>query len=466
MSRPETTIYRSDHILGNVGELTPDLYRSWGRTLGRLSHTQSGISVGSDCRESSQTFRASLKAGLADVGVRVLDLGIVPIVGALFSLHVHNVGGTVYVSGLGASPTFNGLRWILADSPRFLQEQCQTLRQEAEQGLPPLDVEQCKIGQDHSFLQDWIDWHQRIWFDTPKVSLRVIVDPLHGPWSRLLRRALQIIFPMMLFEAIHDEPDPQYGGLIPCALNPGSIKQLCREVDIGRADMGIAIDGETGSISFCDDHGIPLTVHELSWLMLQSYATAIPGEKVLHTTVCPEIFLEEIKRLGGTPVLAPISNAGFIGHMQETNAILGFDHRGRYFGRSCFGQHLSFFAICWLIDYLARRQIRLSEFRRTVPPCFATQELKIPWAEPKDVAKLLKAKWNVKPEKTVDGLRFSGANGHMSLREDRDYVQLAFQFEAKSQQMLDQMVEECISALNDTELAKPLSNAKYRVSCV
>ncbi|MCL2120505.1 MAG: hypothetical protein FWH27_18990, partial [Planctomycetaceae bacterium] len=146
-------------------------------------------------------------------------------------------------------------------------------------------------------------------------------------------------------------------------------------------------------------------------------------------------------------------------------AILGFDNTGRFFARMCDGYYISFFAICWLIDYLAQHRIRLSEFRRTIPPCFATPELKTPWDEPKDIIKLLKAKWNVKPEKTIDGVRFSGPNGHVNLREDRSYAQLAFQFGAKNRQMLDQMVDECVSALNDTELAKLLGDAYQTGAC-
>ena len=463
MPRPETTIYRSDHILGKAdGELTPELYRSWGRTLGRLSCVKGCIAVGSDGRESSEVFRIALKEGFADAGVCVLDLGIVPHVATLFAVHWCGAKGAAYVSGIGTPWTFNGLRWILPESPLSPQEQCRILRHDAEQDLPPRDVERCVKGRNHSFLQDWINWHQQIWFDTPQVPLRIIVDPLHGPWAQLLRRALQVIFPAIVFEAIHDEAHPQYGGLVPNAHDPESIKQLCREVDIRHADLGIAIDGETGGFSLCDGHGVPLSVNELSWLMLQSYATAIPGEKVLHTTVLPEIFVEEIRRLGGTPILTPISSPGFVEQMRQTGAILGFDHTGRFFSRTCNGYYISFFAVCWLIDYLARQRTNVAEFRRTVPPCFATQELKTPWDEPTSIAKLLKAKWNVKPEKTINSLRFVGPNGPMTLREDHDYGLLAFQFEAKNRQMLDQMIDECISALEDTELAATLIGAFQR----
>jgi phosphomannomutase len=270
-----------------------------------------------------------------------------------------------------------------------------------------------------------------------------------------------VIFSFFVFEAIHDEAHPQYGGLVPHALNAKSVKQLGTEVDLRRADMGIAIDGETGCFSLCDDNGVMLSPHELSWLLLHSYATAIPGDKVLHTTVLPEIFVQEIRRLGGTPVLTPISLMNFREQMLKTDAIFGFDHLGRYYGRTCQGYYISFFAICWFIDFMSRQRIRLSELRRTVPPCFSTQELNTPWEEPKKIAKLLKEKWNVKPTNTIDGLRFTGPNSFINLREDRDYARLVFHFEAKNRQILDQMAAECVSTLGDTPIAVALDDA-YR----
>jgi len=171
--------------------------------------------------------------------------------------------------------------------------------------------------------------------------------------------------------------------------------------------------------------------------------------------------LEEVRRLGGKPVLAPISLMSFPYPMRQTNALIGFDHLGRYSARVCRGHYVSFFALCWLLDFLAQRRIRLSEFCQTIPPCFATQELKTPWHEPKNIVKLLKAKWNVKPENTIDGIRFFGPNGHVNLREVRDYAQLAFQFEATSRPMLDQMISECAAALEKSGLDRALLDS-YR----
>jgi len=461
MSRPITSIYRADHILGNIEELTTELYRSWGRTLGRLSRVNEGFAVGSDGRESSKMFLDALKEGLADVGVGVLDLGIVPHIATLFALLRDTTDGCAYVSGIGMPYTFNGLRWGLTKCPLSFPEVCETLREDAEQGFVPSEEQRCEVGRFYSFLQDWIDWHQETWFDTPKVPLHVIIDPLHGPWSRLARQALQVIFPYMVFEAIHDDLDPHYGGLIPNAHCAESIKQLCHEVDIRRADFGIVLAGETGRFSVCDDQGVPLSTNELFWLTLQSLADAISGEKVLHTITFPAVLLEEVRRLGGEPVLAPSSLMSFPYPMRQTNALVGFDHLGRCFARVCRGHYVSFFAVCWLLDFLARRRVRLSELRQTFPPCFATQELQTPWRELKDVAKLLQAKWNVKPAKTIDGIRFSGPHGHLNLREVRDYSQLAFQFEATNRQMLTQMIYECATAIEKTELDQSLLDA-YR----
>ncbi len=460
MSRPEATIYRSDHIVGLTdGELTQELYQSWGRTLGRLAGAGTRIALGSDVRESSALFKAALKAGFNDVGVDVDDLGDVPHLATLYSALRLRADGIAYVSGLGWPSPYNGLCWGLNNSPFSHLEQSQILKEEAEKGSVPPILEKPGVSRDVNLLFEWVAWHQAIWFDTPKVPFRIILDPLHGTWAGLLRRSLQMIFPYMVFEAIHDSPDPGFGGLVPFCRNVASIERICSEVDIRRADMGFVLDGDTGCFTVIDDHGVPLSSWELSWLMLQSYASAVHGESVVYTSTFPAMFLTEIRRLGGHPIQTPISHAGFVKTMQETNSVLGFDHCGRFFSRSCEGHYITFFAICWLIDYLARLQTSLSDYRQTIPPCFATLELATPWQEPEEVIERLAGKWNVTSETTLDGWRFSGPNGRANVREVRDFAELHFQFEAKNRLMLDQMVGECVSALDGMGIGSALWDA-------
>ncbi len=465
MARPETTIYHNDCIVGRVGEdLTPELFHVWGRSLARLAANTDNIVVGCDGRESSCIYKKALMEGLNDAGVDLIDLGEIPKVAVYYARRRLQADGGAYVSGNGMSYDYNGLTWHLDKSPLPFAEQIQSVRNETETAPPTSDIKRRGTVRTSNFLSDWIEWHHGIWYDTPPTPFRVVLDPLNSVWAGLLRKMCQIIFPHMLFEAIHDKADGQFCGHDPSCRNQDSVRHLGTEVDIRRAHMGFAIDADTDCFTLVDDHGTPFSTYELSWLMLQSLNGGVQGEKIVHTEIFPQLFANAVRRLGGKLVRAPMQGEAFVETMKKTEATFGFDHGGRYCSRGTTGQYISFFAICWLLDYWARQRplVPLSVLRKSFPVCCASQELTVPWNDPKDVVKKLAAKWNTSPYETEDGIQFSGPNGRVHLREIRDNVQLGLFFEATDRRMLNQMVVETASVLDDIDGSGSVLLDRYR----
>ncbi len=460
MKKPETTIYRADHIVGRIdSDLTPELYRSWGRSLGRLITTSKSFIVSSDGRDSSVTYKAALIEGLNDEGIDVIDIGKVPLIIALFTIFVHETAGNAHVAGFQHPSDLNGLCWNITGTSLEREEQVRVLQRESlkEFAQPP-----CKPrGRSRSgdAVSDWIAWQQENWFDTPKVPMLIVIDPLYDTWAGLFRRALQLVFPHIVAEAIHDELDSQYGGLVPFCRNPESIQTLCTEVEVRRADMGIAIDGDTGCLTIINALGTPLSINEQNWLMLQSFASSLAGEKVIHTGIFPELFLDEVRRLGGVPVQAKMEHEDFLQTMQRTRAIIGFDHCGRVFSRISAGHYITFMGMCWLIDHISRSAITFGEFCKTIPPCHATQELMIPWCDLDDLIPRLRARWNVEP--TIDGFGVNTSNGRIHIREVRDFALVAFQFSAKNRRQLDELVDDFITLLKELDQSGELGQSLF-----
>ncbi len=68
------SIYKPCDIRGPESELSPSLYRSWGRALGGKLEAGATFLVGGDVRLSTPVFCAALIEGLCQVGMRVIDL--------------------------------------------------------------------------------------------------------------------------------------------------------------------------------------------------------------------------------------------------------------------------------------------------------------------------------------------------------------------------------------------------------
>jgi len=73
------SIYKPCDIRGQVaGELTPELYRRWGQTLGSWLPGMAKFVVGGDGRDSTPAFQEALIDGLCAAGLDVINLGQLP----------------------------------------------------------------------------------------------------------------------------------------------------------------------------------------------------------------------------------------------------------------------------------------------------------------------------------------------------------------------------------------------------
>ncbi len=458
LDQPEVSFYRSNHIRGLADEeLTPELYYRWGRSLGRLSKMREDITVASDCRESSSRFKSALIDGFSEAGVSVFDLGAVPHLISLSTMLHRGTAGYAFVSGFDYPHIYNGLCWNLLHSKLTREQQVAILRYEAEHtAIPPCSTKERGIARPLKVVPEWIEWHRQIWHDTPKVPFRILLDPLHGTWSNLLRPALQVIFPAMTFESLHDSPEPDFGGLKPNCRDRESLSALCTEVVNRKMDMGFALDGDSGCFTLVDQTGVPFDANELCFLVLRSFFHAIHREKIVHTACCPEALLKKIQYLGGIPILSSMRTDAFYRTMKSEDAALGIDHRGRFYARFCRGYYITMFAIAWLLDYLSRDRLSLTKFRQELPKMYATQELTIPWAPPETIVSRLGKRWKTLPEPTPDGFQFRTEKSRLHFREIRDYALLGFQFESEDEASLLQTIDQCAASLEESNLAVPL----------
>ena len=107
------SIYKPCGIRGDADrELSADLYRSWGRSLGSELSANAKFVVGGDMRASTPRFLAALVEGLCQAGLDVVDLGQIPTPMIYYARHRLNAEGCAVVTGSHRPGNVNGLRWI------------------------------------------------------------------------------------------------------------------------------------------------------------------------------------------------------------------------------------------------------------------------------------------------------------------------------------------------------------------
>src|SRR3989454_1159810 len=135
-SRLNPAIFREYDIRGVAEkDFDADFARRLGQTFGTLA-AETGrrvVSVGRDCRLTSDAYAAAVAAGIASAGVSVLDIGVCPTPLMYFSLFHWDLDGGIQVTGSHNPADYNGFKLCLGKEALH-GGQIQDLRRRLEAG--------------------------------------------------------------------------------------------------------------------------------------------------------------------------------------------------------------------------------------------------------------------------------------------------------------------------------------------
>ena len=445
------SIYKPCDIRGRVAnELRPELYRSWGLALGRQLEPKAKFLVGGDLRGSTPGFLTALVDGLCGAGLDVVELGLLPTPMVYYAKRRLRAAGCAIVTASHNPAALNGLKWMLGERPPDA-EQVEMLQSEADLGERPSPDRPRSAPRALDVSLDYLAWIQDAWMDAREAQLRVVLDPGHGCWAARARRYLQAIFPHCLFSAIHDSPDPQFGGRIPDCSRPGLMHELSDAVYQERAHVGIAFDGDGDRVGFVDDEGTALVAEEATWVLLQSVGAELAGRPFVYDLKFSDRIPEAAARLGAEPLVERSGHTFLRTRMLQTGAVFGAEISGHYFFRALDGGDDGLFTACQMIAHLARREATLAELRRRCPPVFVTPDLRVHLQPGRggEVIELVRAAWSDYPQTTLDGVRVDFPDGWALTRSSVTESALTFRFEATDGAKLPEIVRSFCHPLGD-----------------
>jgi len=436
------SIYKPCDIRGIAAtELTAELYRRWGLALGAQVEPAAKFVVGGDVRASTPEFLDALIKGLCQAGVDLVDLGPLPTPMIYYAKRRLRAAGCAIVTASHNPAEVNGLKWMIGDRPPSRQD-VRALRQAAEQRRPKRDSRRATKPRGLDVTFDYVAWLQETWMDAPPMPRPVVLDAMHGVWARRARRYLQAIFPHSIFSAIHDEPDGSFAGRIPDCSRTELLEDLSQAVYQQRAALGIAFDGDGDRVAFVDDDGNPLTAEEATWVLLQSFAGELAGERFVYDLKFSDRVAEAARQLGAEPLVERSGHTFLRKRMLAAKARFGAETSGRYFFRELDGGDDGLLAACRMIANLARSGKSLSRLRGKCPEVFVTPDLRVgvKARQSRAVIRQVQASFAKYPQTEIDGVRVEFPGGWALVHSSGSEPALTFRFEAADGPGLSKLV--------------------------
>ncbi|MDH5767955.1 MAG: phosphomannomutase, partial [Nitrospirota bacterium] len=239
-----------------------------------------------------------------------------------------------------------------------------------------------------------------------------------------------------------------------------NIKDLISKVTSSGADIGISYDGDADRIGVVNEKGEAVWGDRLMIIfakdIIESQTSRVKSQEkpiFVGEVKCSQVMYDEIKRLGGNPLMWKAGHSLIKNKMKETGAVLGGEMSGHiFFADRYLGYDDAIYASLRLLEILSKngRPFSLGRLLRDIPESISTPEIR--YECPDDikfkVVERVKKAFVDYPLNDIDGIRINFDTGWGLIRASNTQPALVMRFEAKDEGSLREIKEFVEGRLN------------------
>jgi len=429
-------VFREYDVRGIVGEeLTEDFVHDLGRAIGTYAAARGvkSMTLGRDCRLSSDAFRLAMKNGLVSTGLHVTDIGLCATPMLYFSIRHFKTDGGVMVTGSHNPPEFNGFK-ICVGPDTIYGDDIQDLRRIMEKGVY---ISASGSSDEREIARPYEDYlFKNV---TVEKELRIAVDAGNGVGG---------LFSIPLFERLgcrviplFCDVDGTFPNHFPDPTVPENLSELIAHVRTSGADAGIAFDGDADRIGLVTNRGDILYGDEILILFARQVLIEHPGAAVIGEVKCSQKLFDDIEKHGGRPIMWKAGHSLIKGKMKEEKALLAGEMSGHmFFADRYFGFDDAIYSAARLLEILSRTEKKLSDILSDVPKTFSTPEIRIECPDSikfevvETLKQIFRKTYNIID---IDGVRIPFDDGWGLIRPSNTQPVLVLRFEAQTEDRLE-----------------------------
>ena len=422
---------RSYDLRGIVGRtLDPQDAHGLGRAFAALARGSGKrkIAVSRDGRISSPELERELVRGLVEGGMHVfrMPLGATPLVS--FTVHRLGLDGGIMVTGSHNPADQNGFKLHLGDP--VYGDALGALWEVDPVSAPGGDMTEIDLAEDYlAALAAEVPGPVSAAWDSGNGATGEMVERLIG---RLPGRH-STLFTGIDGSFPNHHPDPSV---------PENLRDLSAAVSREGCELGIAFDGDGDRIGLVDAAGEIVWADQLILLLARDLLRERPGSAIVADVKSSGTLFDGIAAAGGRPVMGPSGYVLVREAMLRERAPLAGEMSGHIF----FGDRWHFaddglYVAVRTLGALARAGLTLRQFRKSLPPTFATPEMRLPCPDERKAEVLAGVAARIEHARIdrTDGLRVMEEDGWWLLRASGTEPKLTARCEAATPEGLERL---------------------------
>jgi len=445
-------IFRAYDIRGIVGK---DIDESIATTMGKAIGTYllknfegNNVVVGMDNRLHSEGLKKALVEGLLSVGCNVTDIGMSTSPMMYWAVYNGDYCGGIEVSASHNPKEYNGFKIVGTKAYPVAGAEIDKIKEIAfsksfESGSGVFVAEDIE----ERYLKDIAG---KIHLEK---KLKVVVDTGNGVAGKFAPKLYRMLGCEV--EEVFCNLDGTFPNHVPNPEHEANLLDAEKAVVRTMADIGIGIDGDGDRVGLIDNEGKFLSSDYTIIFLARDYLPRHPGDQVLVDVKSSQNVLDEIKRLGGKPLLYKTGHSLIKLKMRADNLILGGEFSGHlYVFENYYPFDDSMYSSSKIIEILSKSSEPMSEQFKSLRTLYATDllELGCPDAIKFEVMdKVVKTFEKTHEVNAIDGARVAFPDGWAIVRASNTSPTLTFRAEGNSKANLKIVLNEMLNVLNGFE---------------
>jgi phosphomannomutase len=412
------------------------------------------VAVGYDGRLTSPELEQALVEGLSASGIQVARIGLGPTPMLYYTATKLETDGAIMVTGSHNPPDYNGFKMMWGRKPFFGEQILQIGRlaaagdvvAEAKGGAQPVDIADDYVAR---LLADW---------DGGDRMLKVVWDNGNGAAGDVLEKLVGSLPGEHL--VLNGAIDGRFPAHHPDPTVPANLVELIAKVRAGKADIGIAFDGDADRIGLVDDTGEIMFGDQLMVLLSRDVLKEHPGATIIADVKASQVLFDEIGKAGGVPLMWKTGHSLIKSKMAETGSPLAGEMSGHiFFADRWYGFDDALYAAVRTLGIVARMDGKLSDVRKALPHVINTPEVRFDCDDARKFAVIQEVAARLEAEgaevSRTDGVRVQTPDGWWLLRASNTQAVLVARCEATTEAGLDRLKAALVGQLSGSGLGTP-----------
>ena len=404
-----------------------------GRAFGAILQGRGGKSavVGYDGRLTSPELEAALVEGLTKSGIDVKRVGRGPTPMLYFAGATQGVDAALMITGSHNPPEYNGIKMTLGGKS-FFGEDIQKLGQVASSGA---FVDGDGKAEAIDVFEDYVQRMMQDFHGTQELT--VAWDPGNGAAGEVVAELIKRL--PGTHHIINETIDGTFPAHHPDPTVEKNLDQLKALVAEHNCDIGFGFDGDGDRIGMIDSQGRVLWGDQIMVLAAREVLADEPGATIIADVKASQVFVDEIKRLGGEPLIWKTGHSHIKAKMYETGAPLAGEMSAHiFFKHKYYGYDDAVYTAIRILSVVASADETLDHMYDSLPKMLNTPEIRIDCTEDRkfviieEVRERLNAQDGISVNE-IDGVRVTTDDGWWLLRASNTQAVLVARCESETE---------------------------------